>query len=162
MQNTTLTRKFIPLLEDIANYLEQLFHALENEYQALSDNNLPAIETVAQEKVLLMEQLEDLNKERRLLLEEAELNLSATGIDNFFNSSTINNNPSLKTLWGSISTLSTQCEKQNNINGIIIDNNKRHTENALSVLQGKQQTTELYSSKGQSIKMTKNQTLIRA
>ncbi len=162
MQNTALTRKFIPLLEDIANYLEQLFHALENEYQALSDNNLPAIEAIAQEKVLLMEQLEDLNKERRLLLEEAGLNLSATGIDNFFNSSTINNNPSLKTLWGSISTLSTQCEKQNNINGIIIDNNKRHTENALSILQGKQQTTELYSSKGQSIKMAKKQTLIRA
>ncbi|VAW97415.1 hypothetical protein MNBD_GAMMA23-920 [hydrothermal vent metagenome] len=157
-----MTRNITPLLEDIANYLEQLFHALENEYTALSNNDLQAIESIAQEKTILMEQLEDLNKERHTLLEAAGLNLSENGIDDFLNSSTLADNPVLKTLWGNISSLSKQCEKQNNINGIIIENNKRHTENALSILQGKQQTTELYSSKGQSIKMAKNQTLIRA
>jgi len=162
IQNTAMTSKITPLLEDIANYLEQLFHALENEFKALSDNDIQAIQAIAQEKVLLMEQLEDLNKERRLLLEEAGLNLATTGIDDLLNSSKITSSPHLKTLWNNISNLSKQCDKQNNINGIIIDNNKRHTENALSVLQGKQQTNELYSSKGQSIKMPKNQTLIRA
>lgn len=162
MQNTAMTSKIIPLLEDIANYLEQLFRALENEYKALSDNDIQAIQAVAEEKVLLMEQLEDLNKERRALLEAAGLNLATTGADDFLNSSKITNSPKLKTLWSNISNLSKQCDKQNNINGIIIDNNKRHTENALSVLQGKQQTTELYSNKGQSIKMAKKQTLIRA
>ncbi len=157
-----MTRNITPLLEDITNYLEQLFHALENEYQALSDNDTQAIESIAQEKTMLMEQLEDLNKERRTLLEAAGLNLNTSGVDDFLNSSTIPDKPKLKTLWGNISSLSKQCDKQNNINGIIIENNRRHTENALSVLQGKQQTAELYSSKGQSIKMAKNQTLTRA
>ncbi len=161
-QNTVMTRNISPLLEDIANYLEQLFHALENEYRALSENDIQAIESIAQEKIILMEQLEDLNKERRALLEAAGLDLDANGIDDFLNSSTITDKPKLKTLWNDISNLSKQCEKQNNINGIIIENNKRHTENALSVLQGKQQTAELYSNKGQSIKMAKKQTLIRA
>jgi len=164
MQNTTIENKITPLLEDITNYLEQLFHVLETEYKALSDSDLTAIQTVAQEKVLLMEQLEDLNKDRRMLLESAGLNLAATGINDLFNSSTITNKPKLKTLWDSISTLSKKCEQQNNINGIIIDNNKRHTENALSVLQGQgnQQTTELYSNKGQSIKTSTKKTSIRA
>ncbi len=165
-ENTAMTRNFPPLLEDIKSYLEQLFHALENEYKALLENDIQVIESIAQEKIILMEHLEDLNKERRTLLEAAGLNLNISGVEDFLNNDTINDaivdKPKLKTLWAAVSTLSKQCEKQNNINGIVIENNKRHTENALNVLQGKQQSAELYSNKGQSIKMVKNQTLIRA
>ncbi len=159
---TAITTKITPLLEETASYLEQLFQALLNENKALADDNIQAVQEIAQEKVLLMEQLEDLNKERRSLLETAGLDLSATGIDDFFSNNSITKSSGLSALWKTIATLSKQCEKQNNINGIVIENNKRRTESALSILQGKQQTTELYSNKGQSIKMSGKQTLIRA
>ena len=162
MQMLPPSNKLLPLLQEISSYLSQLLAALKNEHQALSENNMQAIESIANEKILLMEHLEDLNKERRLILEAAGLNLTATGIDDFFQN---NNSPraqQMNTAWKEISGLTTECEKQNNINGIIIESNKRHTETALSILQGKQQSSELYSKKGIAVKDSKNQTLIRA
>jgi len=162
MQMTPPSSKLLPLLQEISSYLLQLLNALNKEHQSLSNGDIQSIESIAREKIILMEHLEDLNKERRILLEAAGLDLSSSGIEDFF----LNNNspraPQMKTCWTEISNLTNQCEKQNNINGIIIENNRRHSENALSILQGKQQGTEYYSNKGAPIKTSKNQTLIRA
>jgi len=162
MTNTTPPKKIFSLLHEIASYLEQLHAALNTEHKALSENNITDIQTIAQEKIILMEHLEDLDKERRLVLEKAGLNLSATGIEDYFQQSSSTSAPELKSLWETIAHLSKQCEQQNDVNGIIIESNRRHTENALSILQGKQQNTELYTSKGKSVKASGKQTLIRA
>lgn len=154
--------KLIPLLNEISSYLNQLLNALVNEHDALSNNNLPKIESIAQEKIILMEHLEDLDKERRSLLKSSGFDLNSTDLDELFQNNSSPRAPLMKSAWEQISKLTRACDRQNNINGIIIENNKRHTENALSILQGRQQTTELYSNKGTSIKMPKNQTLIRA
>ena len=162
MQNTVTSKNILPLLQEISNYLQQLLDALHNEHKALSENDLKAVQIISEEKILLMEHLEDLNKERRTLLEQAGLDITSTGIEDFLQNSKSPRAPLIKSLWEDISNLSSQCDKQNNINGIIIESNKRHTENALSILQGKQQNTELYSKKGESIKASHNQTLLRA
>ena len=162
MQNTISSKTIQPLLQEISSYLQQLLLALNKEHQALSDNDLKSVQTIAEEKILLMEHLDDLNKERRSLLEDAGLDITSTGIEDFFLNSNSPRAPQMKALWGEISNLSRQCDKQNNINGIVIEANRRHTENALSILQGKSQNTELYSKKGASIKASHNQTLLRA
>lgn len=159
--NTT-SQKMFSLLKEITSYLEQLQQALINEHQALTDNNMQAIELVARDKTILMETLEDLDKERRKILSAAGLNLKATGIEDFLQQNNAGQTTELKAIWLKIAELTRQCEKQNNINGIIIENNKQHTENALSILQGKQQNTELYSRQGKSIKASGKQTVIRA
>lgn len=162
MPSTITSKTLLPLLQEITSYLQQLLLALKNEHKALSENNIETIQVIAAEKILLMEHLEDLNNERRTLLELAGLDITATGIGDFLQNTSSPRAPLMKTLWDEISKLSSECDKQNNINGIIIESNKRHTENALSILQGKQQNTELYSKNGQSIKASHNQTLIRA
>lgn len=162
MQTTVTSKKILPLLQEISSYLQQLLIALQNENKALSENDLKSVQSISEEKIILMEHLEDLEKERRTLLEHAGLDITSTGIADFFQNSKSPRAPLLKAMWQEISNLSKQCEKQNNINGIIIETNKRHTENALSILQGKQQSTELYSNKGESIKASHNQTLLRA
>ena len=162
MQNTVTSKNILPLLQEISSYLQQLLDALHSEHAALSKNDLKAVQSISEEKILLMEHLEDLNKERRTLLENAGLDITSTGIGDFLQNSKSPRAPLIKSLWKEISNLSNQCDKQNNINGIVIESNKRHTENALSILQGKQQNTELYSKKGESIKASHNQTLLRA
>jgi len=161
--NTAVTsKKVLPLLQEIVNYLQQLLVALDNEHKALVDKNIDSIQTISEEKIVLMEHLEDLNKERRNLLDNAGLDITSTGVGDFLQNSNSPRAPQMKALWDEISNISKQCDKQNNINGIIIESNKRHTENALSILQGKSQNTELYSNKGESIKSSHQQTLIRA
>lgn len=162
MSNMIASKKFIPLLQEISNYLQQLLAALNNEHEALEKNNITSIHNFANEKIILMEHLEDLNKERRVILDDAGLDLTSSGISDFLQNSNSPRSPQMKTLWDDISALSKQCEKQNNINGIVIEANKRRTEEALSILQGKQQNTDLYSNKGKSIKASHHQTLIRA
>lgn len=162
MQNTVTSSKILPILQEISSYLQQLILALNNEHTALSENNLEAVQTIAEEKILLMEHLEDLNKERRTVLEVAGLDITSTGIGDYFENTKSPRAPQMKALWSEISNLTSQCDKQNNINGIIIESNKRHTEKALSILQGKQQNTDLYSKKGETVKSPQNQTLLRA
>ena len=156
------SKKLIPLLNEISSYLNQLLNALLNEYDALSTNNIKLIENIAKEKIILMEQLEDLDKEKKILLEKSGLDISSSSIEEFISKSSSPRAPIMKNIWEKISTLTKECEKQNNINGIVIESNKKHTENALSILQGKQQDTELYSEKGTSIKTSNPQTMVRA
>ena len=162
MNNAVTSKKVLPLLQEIVNYLQQLLVALNNEHKALVDKDIASIQSISEEKIVLMEHLEDLNKERRNLLDNAGLDITSTGVGDFLQNSNSPRAPQMKALWDEISNISKQCDKQNNINGIIIESNKRHTENALSILQGKQQNTELYSKKGESIKPSHQQTLIRA
>lgn len=162
MNSAVTSKKVLPLLQEIVNYLQQLLVALNNEHKALVDKNIDSIQTISEEKIVLMEHLEDLNKERRNLLDNAGLDITSTGVGDFLQNSNSPRAPQMKALWDEISNISKQCDKQNNINGIIIESNKRHTENALSILQGKPQSTELYSNKGESIKSSHQQTLIRA
>lgn len=162
MTNTATSSNILPLLEEISSYLQQLLNALNNEHKALSENDHKSLHEISEEKILLMEHLEDLNKERRVILENAGLDITSTGIEDFFQNTTSAKAPHMKALWAEVSKVTRQCDKQNNINGIIIEANKRHTENAISILQGKQQNTELYSKNGESIKSSHKQTLIRA
>ena len=145
MNNAVTSKKVLPLLQEIVNYLQQLLLALDNEHKALVDKNIDSIKSIAEEKIVLMEHLEDLNKERRSLLDNAGLDITSTGVGDFLQNSKSPRAPQMKALWDEVSNISKQCDKQNNINGIIIESNKRHTENALSILQGKPPNTELYS-----------------
>ena len=162
MNNAVTSKKVLPLLQEIVNYLQQLLVALNKEHKALVDKNIDSIQSISEEKIVLMEHLEDLDKERRNLLDNAGLDITSTGVGDFIQNSNSPRAPQIKALWNEISNISKQCDKQNNINGIIIESNKRHTENALSILQGKPQNTELYSKNGESIKSSRQQTLIRA
>jgi len=157
-----ISDKLSPLLEEITSYLNQLLEALHSEYQILTSNNLDLINEVSQNKILLMEHLEDLNKERLSILKTAGIESDSRSMESFFDNHPEQQIALLKKTWHQISKLTTDCEKQNNLNGMIIESNKRHTENALSVLQGKQQGTELYTKKGSTIKSQNKQTLVRA
>lgn len=154
--------KLLPLFQEITSYLKQLLNALNSEHQALSKNNFQSIDIIAKEKIVLMEQLEDLNKERLDLLNAAGFDASTESVEEFLKKTNSPRTPLVQSSWKEISNLTDKCEKQNDINGIVIENNRQHTENALSILQGKQQSTELYTNKGAPIKTTKTPTLIRA
>ncbi len=156
------SNKLLPLFQEISSYLKQLLNALNLEHKALAENNFQSVEDIAKDKIVLMEHLEDLNKERLVLLDAAGFDSESKDIEAFLKHNRSPRAPLIQSSWKEISNLSNQCEKQNNINGIVIENNRQHTENALSILQGKQQNTEFYSKKGAPIKSSKNQTLIRA
>jgi len=141
-----------PVLLDIVSYLEELRQILIAEYEALSNDDLDALLATAQTKHQLTDMLEQLEQERLTLLKHAGLDLQQTGLMAYFNQhAQTSGNDDLAQLWQRIRTATRDCERLNQINGIIIEKQKRRTESTLALLKGQPTQTELYSSQGESV-----------
>lgn len=153
------TPTLLPVLKDIAAHLEALLEVLHLEYQALSDNNREGIEQAARDKTRLTGLLEDLEKERVTVLREAGLDLDRSGVMAYLSRHDRPRQDPVSRLWQQIEELSQACEQQNRTNGIVIEHNRRHTETALTILQGQTAETELYSAKGNTVSSSARQSI---
>ncbi len=151
-----------PTLQDMATYLEELRRVLIEEYEALSANDLAAIQQAADTKARLSEILDDLEQVRQTRLRDAGLEPGRSGLLNYLDRHFESRREILTTLWGKIEELGRECNRLNRINGIVIEKNRRRTETALSILQGKPRHTEYYSAEGGSVAATVSQSLAKA
>ncbi|MGM0679732.1 MAG: flagella synthesis protein FlgN [Pseudomonadota bacterium] len=149
----------LPILKDIAAHLSALQETLQAEYQALSDNDRQGIEQAARDKSRLTALLDDLEQERVTLLREAGLDLDRSGVMAYLGRQQNNSADPLAGVWQEIEQLSRECEQQNRINGIIIEQNRKRTETALNILQGQSGNTELYSSSGNAVSASNRQSI---
>ena len=153
------TPTLLHVFKDIASHLAALKEVLDTEYQALSQNDLHAMEQTARDKTRLTQLLDDLEKERVALLRGAGLDLDRSGVMAFLSRHYQPGPNPIAEIWQEIEQLSRACEQQNRINGIIIDNNRRRTETALTILQGQNGDSELYSASGNTVSAGKRQSI---
>ena len=149
----------LPVLKDIAAHLEALLEVLRLEYQALSENHREGIEQAARDKNRLTGLLEDLEKERVTVLRGAGLDLDRSGVMAYLSRHDRPLQDPVSRLWQQIEELSQSCEQQNRTNGIVIEHNRRHTETALTILQGQTAETELYSASGNTVSSSARQSI---
>lgn len=150
------------LLRDIAEHLTQLGQTLENEYTALAENDLDRIVQAAHDKNRLFEFLEDLEKERHALLLSAGLDFDSSGIMAYLQRDTSQTKHEAAAIWQQIGALTQQCRKQNQINGIILEKNRRRTEKALAILKGQTPQTTTYTASGETCHTQSRHTLAKA
>ncbi len=150
------------LLRDIAEHLTQLSQILENEYTSLSDNDLERIIQAANDKNRLFELIEDLEKERHTVLLAAGLDFDSSGIMAYLQRSPSQANNETASLWQQIETLTRQCRKQNQINGIILEKNRRRTEKALAILKGQSPQMGTYNASGETCHSQSRHSLAKA
>ena len=150
------------VLQDIAEHLSQLRHTLESEYAALTENNLEHIVQLANDKNRLFEFLEDLEKERHELLLAAGLDFDSNGIMAYLQRNKAQTKDDSTAVWRQIETLTKQCRKQNQINGIILEKNRRRTEKALAILKGQIPQAGTYTASGETCKSQPRHSLARA
>ncbi len=138
------------ILRDISDHLVQLAATLESEYNALADNDLDTIIQAANDKNRLFEFLEDLEKERHALLLAAGLDFDSNGIMAYLQRGTSQIKNETAAIWQQIETLTHQCRKQNQINGIMLEKNRRRTEKALAILKGQTPQIATYTANGET------------
>lgn len=138
------------ILQDISEYLTQLTATLESEHIALIGNDLDTIIQAASDKNRLFELLENLEKERHTLLLAAGLDLDSNGIMAYLQRDTSRTRDQSVAIWRQIGTLTQQCRKQNQINGIMLEQNRRRTEKALAILKGQTPQTATYTANGET------------
>ena len=158
MAQTSLT----PVLHDIADHLDELAQVLHGEFDALTNNDMEAIQQAADAKSRLTDLLNDLENERTTLLRSAGLDLNKTGVMAYLMRHDSGQPSELTALWQKIEQLTRSCEKQNKINGVIIEKNRRRTEAAMNILRGQPTDNELYSSAGSKVTNRQQQSLAKA
>ncbi|NOZ38514.1 MAG: flagellar protein FlgN [Gammaproteobacteria bacterium] len=150
------------ILRDISDHLVQLAATLESEYNALADNDLDTIIQAANDKNRLFEFLEDLEKERHALLLAAGLDFDSNGIMAYLQRGTSQTKNETAATWQQIEILTHRCRKQNQINGIMLEKNRRRTEKALAILKGQTPQIATYTANGETCHSQQSHSLAKA
>ena len=137
-----------PSLETILTISQdKMFHLLEllkSETLILEKNDVDELEKITLEKISITEEIEKNEAQRVNFLNEKALdpNEPATWLSN----------NKLISTWSNIKNLSEQAQKQNQINGIVINGNRRRVQTKIEILSSSSPSSELlYSASGENI-----------
>ena len=132
--------------------MSQLLQLLKNETLALEKSVLDELQNITEEKITLTAQIEKTEQQRIHFLSNKGLNPNEPA-------QWLENNK-LITLWKKIKNLSLQAQKQNQINGQIINGNRRRIQTQIEILNMSPPSTEsTYSSSGKNIMQQQPKTL---
>ena len=107
---------------------EAMLAALDRENQALLDGNTDGLNLVGAEKVQLMESLESLERERRLMAQVPDGGTAG------------------QSHWQRLLELMEECRRRNERNGALVNLRREQVDQALNVLRGAE--LELYDASG--------------
>lgn len=125
-----------PVLEIMQREMEhctQLLQVLHREHTAVTNNTPDLLEQAAQEKLHWLQQVEALAGRRAEALRVA---------------SDLSTHPDVVARWQQVQRIMLECQRQNQINGSVIELSSRHTLRALSLLRGQSTDQTVYSATG--------------
>ena len=141
MPHTAQPLSLESILTTTQDKMQQLLKVLKNETSILEKNNIEEFEGITQEKISLTEQIEKNEQLRIHFLTSKSLNPNEP-------SQWLQNNK-LNSLWAKIKKLSEQAQKQNQINGLVINGNRRRVQTQIEILSASPPAAELiYSASG--------------
>ena len=144
------------ILADSAKKLQQLLQLLKIETEALKESNIDELESISQKKIVLTEQIENIEQQR---------------IDFLIQKSLDPNKPKqwlkskrLVSIWQEMKKIAIDSKKQNQVTGLVINGNRNRIKTQIEILN----TSSLpaadlaYSSSGESISQRDSKTLALA
>jgi flagellar biosynthesis/type III secretory pathway chaperone len=142
-----LQARFAEILQKELDQLIQLEAVLGQEHESLKQRDTDALSKISQEKQNLIKSIEALGRDRL-----AQLQGGGTAIDKESLLSFVDAESSgeLRRLWNELEAVLLRCQKQNQVNGIMLEMGKQHTEQLLGILlgEGDRKETETYDAKG--------------
>lgn len=152
MQHAIHSLSLETILTFTQDKMHELLHVLQNETLILEKNNIEELEKITLKKITLTQQIEK-NEQQRIHF------LSAKSLNPNEPAQWLQNNK-LISLWTEIKKLSEQARKQNQINGLVINGNRRRIQTQIEILSTSSPAVELiYSSSGENINQRNSNTL---
>jgi flagella synthesis protein FlgN len=155
MHDTTLLELFN---EDIGS-AEQLLELIDHEFQALSDRDLPRLQSILAEKQPLLAQLDQHGKARSQLLFGLHLSADRAGLQTLAARSGLGTQ--LLARSDALSALLERCQAANLRNGRLIRSSQASTSSILGILRGSE-TPSLYDSRGSTARIGQQRPLSQA
>jgi flagellar biosynthesis/type III secretory pathway chaperone len=148
-QNTPNEECLTHILEQQQHCLEQIIQLLKAENAAILERNIKLIDNYLDKKLMLLSQLEQLDKQRQNYFEQQTgISYSHSNFAHF-----IKQHPSdaVQNVWQLIKVMLPECKTQNEVNGKMISIRKENTDQVLQILLGRpQNSTPTYSHLGQT------------
>lgn len=137
------------ILKNEISAVNFLLTILQEEFDALNNQASPEeILNLAARKEVMLTTIEELSNNRVVLLPISDPELLTEPCNS---------------LWKKLLEAAGACQKQNQVNGAIINTTRRHAEQATNILNGIQPATELhYDSSGETISGHQPRTLAKA
>ena len=155
MQHSTQSLSLENILMIAQDKMQQLLQVLKNETAILEKNNIKELESITQKKITLSEQIEQNEQQRVHFLSIRSLNPNEP-------KQWLQGNK-LKSIWSKIKDLSEQAQKQNQINGLVINGNRRSVQTKIEILSTSAPAVELtYSASCENINQRDSKTLAHA
>ncbi|MFK5913952.1 MAG: flagellar protein FlgN [Woeseiaceae bacterium] len=155
MSSSTSLPSLINILSSTQDKVTQLLKLLLLETKMLEKNDIEALETITLKKVDITEQLEKSDQQRIAFLTSYSLNPD--------NPQQWLKTNEQKKIWQEIKTLSIKAQKQNQINGQVINGSRNRIQSQIQILNALPPSPELtYSAKGANIQQHTSNTLARA
>ena len=126
----------------------RLLAVLQHEHTLVSGRDVSAIERIAQEKQQFLAQLDASGRAHSAALNAAGYTQHTQSMHDWLRQVDKNTGSQLTPLWLRLESLLTACQRQNQLNGGVIEISRRHTQRALGILLGKPEETELYNPGG--------------
>lgn len=139
-----LQAKIAEIVQQELGQLAQLEVVLGQEHEALKKRDNDALASSTAEKNQLVTALERRGSERIELLKAAGLGADQEAIHAF-----VETEPQLQALWQQLETALLNCQKQNQVNGMLLEKGRQQAQHLLGILLGEnKQHTETYDAKG--------------
>jgi len=155
MHDTKLLELFI---NDIGT-AEQLLELIDTEFQALSDRDLPLLQSILTEKLPLLSLLDQHGKERSQLLVSLGLSSDRNGLQALAAQSSLGS--VLLERGDQLNALLERCQAANLRNGRLIRSSQASANSMLSILRGNE-TPSLYDSRGSTARIGQQRPLSQA
>ncbi|GMR15788.1 MAG: hypothetical protein BMS9Abin31_0078 [Gammaproteobacteria bacterium] len=152
MQHANHSLSLEGILASTKEKMQQLLALLKHESSVFKNNNVEELESITLKKITLTEQVEKNEQHRIQFLTSNSLNPNEPA------QWLLNNK--LISIWSEIKNLSEQAQKQNLINGVVINGNRRRVQTQIEILSASAPAVELvYSASGENIKQHQSKTL---
>lgn len=137
------------LIDEAVQACRELSSALDDETTALAARDTTALEAAVAAKRQMVVALDRCNASRVALLESHGFGGDLDGMEQCLRS--CDQDGRIRASWKSLLSLLEVCQRQNIVNGGVVEVNQRQVERALSILSGNDiHHTELYDPKGRS------------
>ena len=139
-----LQAKIAEIVQNELGQLARLEHVLGQEHEALKARDNDALATTTSEKNQLVAALEAKGRERIELLKAAGMGADQEAIHAF-----VETEPQLLALWQQLEAALLKCQKQNQVNGMVLEKGRQQAQQLLGILLGENKRhTETYDAKG--------------
>ncbi|GMR19915.1 MAG: hypothetical protein BMS9Abin36_0510 [Gammaproteobacteria bacterium] len=151
MSNVTQGRSINNILIQEVDTLTTLLSLLQKESTSLSENNLEAVASIADNKKKILSTLELLERKRISSFSSQGKQANQHEFEEYIDQHNEDTQGQLANNWQQVESLGVQCQRQNLINGNVIECNRQATEQILSLLRGSENGDLTYGPSGRTI-----------